>query len=150
MSAFIDLELAIVARLETKLASLSPKPRIYSGADLENIKDRSHGDASVFVAYNGITSVEPLQGAPSIATITTEYLIWIVTRSASRHASGQGVREGADDIVVAVIDALMGWRKNSETPALGMTTAPAQVYTNGFGWFPLAFQCRRQARGNPN
>lgn len=145
---FIGIETAIASRLADKTAALNPRPSIHSGADLENAQNRSHGDASIWVAYNGIVAVNPLERVPHVATITTEFLIWVATRSASRHGGQQGTREIADPIIQAVLEALTGWRKDNQTPPLRLTQSPGQVYTNGFGWFPLAFHCDRQIRGS--
>lgn len=148
MSTFIDVEEAICARLETKLATLSQKPKIYAAADLENAKDKSQAAAAVFVAYNGISKVDQLKNVPHVATLTQEFIIWTVTKSASRHGSQQGTRENADPIIEGVIAALMGWKPAATLAALEMVEAPGPAYGEGFGYFPLVFQMKRQVRGD--
>lgn len=147
---FIDVEEAIVTRLQTKLATLDRVPKVYPAADIENAKDKSQVAAAVFVAYNGITGVEQLKGAPHIVTLTQDFIIWTVTRSASRHGSQQGTRESADPILEGIIKALAGWRPASGMPALEMTETPGPAYGEGFGYFPLSFTMKRQVRGDIN
>ncbi len=147
---FFDLEDAIIERLEAKLAVLDPKPKIYPAADLENAKEKSQAAAAVFVAYNGISGVDQLQGAPHIVTLTNEFIIWAVAKSASRHGSQQGTREKVDPIIEGVIKALAGWKPTKELPALGLVPTPAPGYDEGFGYFPLVFHIKRQVRGDIN
>lgn len=146
---FIDIEQAIVSRLETKLAALDQKPRVYPGAELEHIQDRSQGAASVFVAYNGIVGVDTLPGNASVCKLTLEFLVWIVARSASRKESGQGTRETADPIIVETLQSLAGWRPIEGAAQLVPSDSPGQVYADGFGYFPVAFRITQQIRGNP-
>ena len=147
---FFDVEEAIVARLATKLAATTAKPKVYTAQELENVKDRSQNAAAVFVAYNGISSIAPLSGNPAIVTVSVDFVVWTVTRSASRHGSGEGTREAADPILLAILDALCGWRPVSGLPPLTLTDTSGPAYAEGFGYFPLAFTLTRQIRGNPN
>lgn len=147
---FVEIEDLIIARLESKLATLNPKPRIFPGKDFENIKDRSQGAQGVCVMYNGITSIDRLPSTPHIAKVTLEYLIWIVTRSGKDHGTGKGNRESADPIVYAAMNCLMGWRPDKEKSPLTITEAPGQVYADGFAYFPLAFTIIRHVVANPN
>lgn len=147
---FFDVEDAIVDRLTAKLAAVTPKPRVFSSVDLEGIKDRSQHAAAVYVAYNGITNISPLQQAPQVVTVQQEFIIWTVTRSASRVASGEGIREAADPIMVAILDALCGWRPAQGLPPLELDGTTGPAYDEGFGYFPLSFKLKRQIRGNPN
>jgi hypothetical protein len=146
----IEIEHAIVERLSDKLGSLTVAPKVYPGADLENIADKSQSAAAVFVAYNGIVGVEPMANVPGVAKIKVEFLIWVVTRSAKNHGSQQGTRETADPIVDAVLEWLSGWKPAQNIPALVPGESPGQVYRNGFGYFPLTFTTTRQVRGKPN
>lgn len=145
---FQDVEQLIVERLTAKLAGLTPAPKVYTAVDLENAKNWSQLAASVFVAYNGITGVDSMKGTPSIATLSQEFYIWTVTRSASRHGNQQGTRDAADPILEAVIRALLGWKAAATVPALEMKDAPSPAYGEGFGYFPLVFSLKRQIRGD--
>lgn len=145
---FQDVEDLIVDRLELKLAGLTPCPKIYTATDLENAKNWSQVAASVFVAYNGITGVDSMKGAPNIATLSQEFYVWTVTRSASRHGTQKGTREAADPILDGVIRALMGWKPGPAIPALELRDSPSPAYAEGFGYFPLVFSLRRQIRGD--
>jgi hypothetical protein len=150
MSIAIDIEDAIVTRLETKYTALDIVPKVYSGSDIENIIDRSQAAASVFVSYNGIVGIETIKGNAAIITLTIEFILWVVTRSASRHDSQQGTREKADPIVLATLEALSGWRPIAGLSQLVPGESPGQAYQEGFGFFPLVFQTRRQVRGDVN
>lgn len=148
MTLFTDITEGTVARLQLKLAALDPQPKIYEGRDLEDVKKWSQGDLSVFVAYNGISNVEELNGAPHIARLEHEWYIWTVARSAKNHRDGSGTRETADPVMEAIIMALTGW-----SPAPGvrfhMRPNPGPAYGDGFGWFPLVYGAKRDIRGNP-
>lgn len=150
MSIFFDVEDAIIERLQTKLATVTPKPKIYPAYDLENAKDKSQGAANVFVAYNGIVNVEQMKGAPHVGTITIEFILWVVTKSASRAGSQQGTRENADPILEGIIAALMGWRPAAGLPQMELVETTGPAYGEGFGYFPLTFHMKRQVRGDIN
>lgn len=148
MSTFIDVEEAIITRLQTKLATLDRVPKIYSAIDLENAKDKSQIAAAVFVAYNGIINVEQLNNTPHIVTLSQEFILWTVTKSASRHGSQQGTRENADPILEGIIAALTGWRPATGLPPLQLAETTGPAYGEGFGYFPLTFIMKRQVRGD--
>ena len=61
MSLFYEVEDAIIQRLEAKFTGFDPLPKVKHGSDLANIKDKSQGDLTVFVAYNGISKVRKRQ-----------------------------------------------------------------------------------------
>ena len=149
MSFFIDVENAIAERLRQSLMDIQPTPKVYQGRDLAGIKDRSQGDLSVFVAYNGIINIE--QAAPTtphIGTITHEYLVWVVAKSAKQHAGQVGTREIADPVLEKIVCLLMGCRVCKGTEPLRIApSAMSPAYSdNGFGYFPLTFHQRKQVR----
>ena len=67
MSLFYEVEDAIIARLEAKFTGFDPLPKVKHGSDLANIKDKSQGDLTVFVAYNGISKVQ--EAAETVRTV---------------------------------------------------------------------------------
>lgn len=146
---FFDIEDAIITRLQAKLATLDKVPKVYPAVDLTNIRDKSQAALSVFVAYNGISNVEKLPNAAHIMTLSNEFIVWTVSKSASRHGSQQGTRENADPVLEGIIKALAGWRPAATLPALEMVATPGPAYgEDGFGYFPLVFQMKRQVRGD--
>lgn len=149
MSVFTDIDAAIMTRLESKLSTLDPKPRLYSARDLANVKDRSQGDLAVYVTYNGIVGATPLNNAPHVVTLEHEWYIWTVGRSAKDHANSGGTREMADPVLERIMESLTGW---SAAPGvrLELKPNPGPAYGDGFGWFPLVYGAKRQIRGNPN
>ena len=150
MSLFHEVEDAIITRLNAKFAGMNPLPKVKHGSDLANIKDKSQGDVTVFVAYNGISEVE--EAAPTvrhIGTITQEYMIVVVARSAKDNDSKFGTRELADPILEKVILALMGWRPIAATEQLRLASSLEPVYQNGFGYFSLSFNHRKKVNGEP-
>lgn len=150
MSLFYQVEDAIIARLEAKFASLNPLPKVKHGSDLANIKDKSQGDLTVFVAYNGISEVkEASETVRCIGTVTNEYMIVVVARSAKDNDSRFGTRELADPVLEKVIAALMGWQPLAKTEQLRLDGSLEPVYQNGFGYFTLVFTHRKSVRGEP-
>jgi hypothetical protein len=150
MSFFEDVELAIVARLEDKLSSLDPKPKIGRGRDLSNVKERSQGDLRVIVAYSGIVGVqEQAATIPHIATLTQSYIVWVVARSAKAHGTQSGTKELADPVLERVLEALMGCRviKGQEPLRLSPSTVEPAYTDDGFGYFALEFNHRKTVRG---
>lgn len=147
---FADVEDNVVTRLTAKLAALDSKPKVFTAANLTGIKDKSQGGASVYVAYNGISGITPLAANPAVVTVSHEFMVWTVTRSASRHGSQEGTRELADPIMVAVLQALCGWRHTTGAAPLELAETPGPAYEEGFGYFPLVFTLKQQIRGNPN
>lgn len=150
MSLFYEVEDAIIARLEAKFAALNPLPKVKHGSDLANIKDKSQGDLTVFVAYNGISEVkEASETVRCIGTVTNEYMIVVVARSAKDNDSRFGTRELADPVLEKVISALMGWQPLAKTEQLRLNGSLEPVYQNGFGYFTLVFTHRESVRGEP-
>lgn len=147
---FLAMESAIVDRLAMRLSMLDTKPKVCRAADLDSIKDRSHGELRVFVLYNGIAEIQTLnENAPNIGTLTNEYLVWVVARSAKAHAEQLGTKELADPILLEVIQALMGARLISgHRPLLLMPSTIEPAYAEGFGFFPLTFHHRINIRGD--
>lgn len=148
MSHFLAMEDAIIAHLGVKLADLNPKPKLYNSADLMHIKDRSQGDLSVFVAFNGDVAVEDV--APNvrhIGRVTQQFMVWVVARSARDHATQHGTRQLADDVLSAVVMALIGAKLLPHYEQLTIADAPSPAYADGFGYFPLAFNTRKTVRG---
>lgn len=150
MSLFYQVEDAIITRLEAKFAPLNPLPKVKHGSDLANIKDKSQGDLTVFVAYNGISEVkEASETVRCIGTVTNEYMIVVVARSAKDNDSRFGTRELADPVLEKVIAALMGWQPLAKTEQLRLDGSLEPVYQNGFGYFTLVFTHRKSVRGEP-
>lgn len=148
---FFDIEDAIVERLNIKLAGLNPRPRVYDSTGLDDMQNRSQMAASVFVAYNGLAQIAPMPGDPSRLTAQQLFMVWTCARSAKGHDSRLGVREASDPILVAVLEALCGWRPVKGKQPLVLSDTPAPAYDeNGFGYFPLAFTIKQEIRGNPS
>lgn len=149
MSHFKEVENLIADRLIESLATLNPKPRVYKGRDILNIQGQSQGDIAVYVAYSGIASVQEQSPAtPQIGKITQEYLVWIAARSAKDHATQGGTKELADPVIEAVIESLMGLRLKKDIEPLHLVNnGLGPAYTNGFGYFPVAFHHTRTVRG---
>jgi len=146
---FLEMEDAIVERLTDRLATLDPKPKVCRAADLDNIKDRSQGDLRVFVLYNGIAEVSVMhENAPNIGTLTNEYLVWVVARSAKSHADQSGTKMLADPVLEKIIVSLMGARLIKTARALHIVPSTIEpAYAEGFGFFPLTFHHRINIRG---
>lgn len=149
MSFFEDIEQAIVTRLEDKLSSLEPKPKIGRGRDLANVKERSQGDLRVIVAYAGIIGVqEQAPTIPHIATVTQSYIVWVVARSAKGHGTQDGTKELADPVLERVLEALIGCRVIGGQEPLRLSPSTVEpVYADGFGYFALEFNHRKTVRG---
>lgn len=147
---FVEVEDAIVIRLKEKfdLTNFQVKPRVQTIANIISIKDQSQGDANVFVSYNGLSGIQTLPGCPSIVTVNQQFILWTVARSSSRHATQEGTREIADPIIVAILEALCGWRYAVNKAILELAETPGPSYEEGFGYFPLIFKYKTQIRGN--
>ena len=148
MSLFYQVEDAIISRLEAKFLGLTPLPKIKHGSDLANIKDKSQGDLTVFVAYNGISDVkEAAETVRHMGTIENEYMIVVVAKSAKDNDSRLGTRELADPVLEKTIIALMGWQPLPQKEPLRLSGSLEPVYQNGFGYFTLVFTHRKSVRG---
>lgn len=140
MTGFKQIENLIAERLEQKLADMTPKPKIYKGQDILQIRDRSQGELSIFVTHTGLASVNERPGAPHVAEVTREYVAWIVARSAKGHASGEGTKELADMTIERVIQALIGLRlAKGLQPLHFVNNGLGPAYSDAFGYFPVAF-----------
>lgn len=140
MTGFKHIENLIAERLEQKLADMSPRPKIYKGQDILQIRDRSQGELSVFVTHTGLASVNEKPGSPQVAEITREYVVWIVARSAKGHASSEGTKEIAGIAEDRVIEALIGLRlAKGLQPLRLVNNGLGHAYSDAFGYFPVAF-----------
>ena len=140
MTGFKQIENLIAERLEQALDDMSPKPKIYKGQDILQIRDRSQGELSIFVSYTGLASVNEKPGAPQIAEMIREYVVWVVARSAKAHANGDGVKDLADTAIERVIQALMGLRLTKGLMPLRLVNnGLGPAYSDAFGYFPVAF-----------
>lgn len=149
MTGFKQIENLIAERLELKLADMSPKPKVYKGQDILQVRDRSQGELSIFVSYTGIASVNEEQNAPHIAALTREYVVWVVARSAKSHANSDGVKDLADCAVERVMQALMGLRlAKGLMPLRLVNNGLGPAYSDAFGYFPVAFHHSTIIRGS--
>ena len=140
MTGFKEVENLIADRLEQKLADMTPRPKIHKGRDILQIKDRSQGELSIFVAHTGLARVNEKPGAPHIAELTREYVAWVVVRSAKGHASSEGTKELADIAIERVIQALIGLRLAKGLQPLHLVdNGLGDAYSDAFGYFPVAF-----------
>ena len=150
MSFFIHIENAITKRLRDNVAVMQPIPKVYQSRDLANIQDKSQGELSIFVAYNGIISIE--HAAPTIhhiGVITHEFLVWVVAKSAKNHGTQAGTRELADPVLEKVVCLLMGCKLARDLEPLRLVAnSMSPAYSdNSYGYFPLTFHQRKQVRG---
>lgn len=150
MSHFIDVENAMAEVLKERLADMQPVPRIYQSRDLANIKDKSQGEVSVFVTYNGIAQVIEASNTPTVSRIIHEFIIWVAAKSAKAHGTSQGTREIADPILERIIEVLMGLRPAKGLEPLKLVSGgvgPAYA-TSGYGYFPLTFHHGKTVRNS--
>lgn len=153
---FLTDEALIIAHLAEALAEVpqggvapilpGSDKRVLSAADMASIEESAQITPCVYVIYAGHTPLKSYANGV-IQDIEQRWIVVITTRNARATVDGKAVREDAEPIINAVIEALMGFKPDPSGSALSLSSSEAPVYRTGFGYFPFSFTRRRTFRG---
>jgi hypothetical protein len=120
--------------------------KVLGAADLSALDEKTPTSPSCFVVYDGdrIPGNTPgtviNQGANQI--VFQRWIVIVAVKSAKDVRGGSGARRKAGEIIRATLNALSGWKPEAALGALVRVQAPRPEYAGGFGFFPIAFECR--------
>lgn len=133
----------IVARLEERLAAITPRPRVLTAADLSGVVESKQPSPAVHVVFGG-HKVDAVHGTGRITEMTLTWLTVVAIRNARPRSDEMHVDAGV--LMDAVYEALAGWRIGDNLGHLVAVTPPKAGHSAGFGYYPLAWTHQRIAR----
>lgn len=144
---------ALEARLIDKLKDAGLVSYVYSAGEFAQVEEDSQLTPAAAVIYNGYEVGDEVGNGVQQA-VTLQFLVVLVTRSATGFARGSGAAEDVSPIFDALLAAVIGWRPPLEDGVFPspfkLAAAPgAAVSSQGFAYWPVAFNIRRTYRGTP-
>lgn len=130
-------EALIVARLR---AELEAGMHVITAQDLGKVSERAQRTPAVHVVYAGPDITDD---GTMVEIVETWYTV-VAVRQVADQVGGQGAREDAAPLLNAVWEALFGWVPGAGYKELQPITPPAAGYTDGFGYYPLAWRVRQK------
>lgn len=142
----LSIEPLIVTRLEERLTTLTPQPKVLTAPDLAGIAEEQQVTPAVHVVYGGMRIAQD-QAEGAIVELEQTWFTIVTVRNVRDVRSGSANRVDAGPILGAVFTALTGWRPAQNTRRLHPANAPRPGYSKGYGYYPLAWTLRMQIRG---
>lgn len=143
----LQVEPLIVARLEERLAALTPAPGVLTAPDLAGVAEEQQKAPAVYVVYGG-HQISQEQAEGSIVELQQTWHTVVVVRNVRTVRTGADVRADAGPIMGAVFRALTGWRPSNDMRKLRPINSPRAGYSKGYGYFPLSWTVKLQMRGD--
>lgn len=138
----IDVEHAIVARLNERLKDTGLVKFVYDTSEYGNVEEESQLVPAAAVIYNGYRAGEQL-GNGAVQVVNLEFLVVVVARSSTKAMRATGAKADASVIFDAAIRALSGWKPARGMKSLTLGDAPGAGYSDaGFTYIPIAFNSR--------
>lgn len=142
LTDYLAAEPLIVARLQAQVAGV-PAAHVLTAADLAGVEARAQITPSLHVLYDGD---EPAGEAGQSETGDTQivqqrWLVVVAVRSARDTRGGSGARALAGPLMVAVIQALAGWRPSADHGPMIRASAPRPLFDPGFAYYPQLYRC---------
>lgn len=133
---FFDLEPEIVARLRETLPAGVP---VLTAEELDGVQEKSQPAPAVHVIYDGYSVTQ----AQRTAAVTRQrWLVVVVVKHAGAAAKAAAeTKQRAAPLVLAVIDALLGFRPDTRpgSQCLALATPPRPAPRAPFFYFPSLF-----------
>ncbi len=129
MQALQDDYLAVEGYLVEQLSSIDGIRKVYRSCDLAEMKETAQTTPALHVIYNGDQVTNTAQGG-ALAHVKQAWLV-VLTVDLRRHRD-----TGA--LLARVIKAMSGL--HCELGTLVRVNAPRPGFSQGFGYYPLAFE----------
>jgi hypothetical protein len=133
----------IMARLT---ANMPAGTKLFLSATLAAASKNANFAPAVHLVFDGIKPGQNL-GMGKIQGVEIRWLLMIVDRNVSDAQSGWPALESASTLTKAVLDALLGFKPDSNHTPLVLATAPRHSENTGLAWMPLAFTTNTTWRG---
>lgn len=149
--SFLGAEALLVARMQAAVDAVAwgtrKKPRVFTAADAANVEEQSQLAPAYYVVLDSYAPTQENQWG-RIQQIEQQWVVYCVLRNAAKHATSQGVRDDANQLIDIATAALCGWKPGDEYLPLRMLADTGPIYSDaGFGYFPLRFETRCVVRG---
>lgn len=139
----MQLEAAIVARVQAAVAGQLPAVHVLTGADIASAKDVAQLSPAVHVIYGGYQVAEA--AGRQWRLVHRWYVVAAVRASAGARASGKAstaARQGAGTLAAQVAAALAGESLPGAAGVLELVSPPAPQYHDGLHLLPVALQAQ--------
>jgi hypothetical protein len=132
---FMAIEPLIIERLRVAVPELRA---VYTAREADAVLTRREVSPAAHVIYGGFQIAEVMH-AGLAARLNQVWLIVITATSAKGGSTGAGPREIAGPLMIAVMQALLGWKPGTGFGRLLLTGSPQARHLEGFSYFPLTF-----------
>lgn len=139
--------LAAGPQLEARLKAKCPTAgdNIFATADLANVKEKAQVTPALHLVLH---SYQPLSDDEGSSSRWREvWLVVAVVKNVRQKVGTQAVRDDAVALLAETMAALDGWRCPGAVGLVRAITPPAPMITDGFGYFPLAFEVQTVTTG---
>ena len=133
--------------LESRLKAKCPAAgdNVFSTADLAGVKEARQVTPALHVVLH---SYQPLSDDGGSSSRWREvWLVVAVVKNVRQGVGAQAVRDDAAALLAETVAALDGWRCPGAVGFVRAIAPPAPVITDGFGYFPLAFEVQTVTAG---
>lgn len=128
--------LAAEPELITLLEGLEGIRKVYSSADLAEMKERSQVTPAVHLIYRGDQVPDQAQGG-MIGHVTQTWLVVLVINLRQKAQAGE--------LLASLIKTLSG--VHTTLGPINRVNAPQPSFRPGFGYYPLAFEIKFRTKG---
>lgn len=141
--ALLDAGPLFDARLKARCPTA--EDNIFSTEDLAGVKEKSQVAPALHIVLH---SYQPLSDDEGSGTRWREiWLVVAVVKNARQKVGSEAVRNAAAGLLAEVVAALDGWRCPGAVGLVRAIAPPNPLITDGFGYFPLAFEVQTVTAG---
>ncbi|HQU77989.1 MAG TPA: hypothetical protein PLU47_00830 [Azonexus sp.] len=136
--------------IEARLKAQCPTAgdNVFSTEDLAGVKEKGQVTPALHIVLH---SYQPLSDDEGSGTRWREiWLVVAVVKNVRQNVGTQAVRQAAASLLAETVAALDGWRCPGAVGLLRSIQPPAPLITDGFGYFPLAFEVQTVTTGTEN
>ena len=141
--ALLEAGPLLEARLKAKCQAAGDN--IFTTEDLAGVKEKGQVTPALHIVLH---SYRPLSDDDGSGTRWREiWLVVAVVKNMRQKVGTEAVRNAAAALLAETVAALDGWRCPGTVGLLRATDPPAPLITDGFGYFPLAFEVQTVTTG---
>ena len=138
--------LHVGAQMADRLRAQVPELRqVRMAVSIAELGDITPAAPAAWVIWDGDQIADDARSGAS-QCVDQRWLVVLIVRSAREADAGGGVVAEAGRLMSEALSALMGWAPTGGM-ALRRTSAPTPGYQAGYGYYPIAFNCRIVASG---
>lgn len=143
---FMRLEEPLLALLAQATAGMSPAVRIFTAAELAQVREAAQHTPAVHLIYGGYQVAE---GAVTQWRLLHKWYAVAAVRNVAAVRSGSAARRDAGQLAALVAGCLAGAQVPGAARPLELLTPPPAHYGDGFQYIPVAVQAETIFRKPP-